>query len=55
MHRTRALLGVRAKEIHVCGGLEAATLVRSLVESCGDDFELIEYNRLKELRYATIQ
>lgn len=50
--RTRALLGLRANEIHVCGGLEALTVVKQLVESCGDDFELVEYKRLSELRIS---
>jgi ATP-dependent RNA helicase SUPV3L1/SUV3 len=44
------VLGLRAKEIHVCGGIEAAELVESLVKSCGDDFELVRYNRLSELK-----
>jgi ATP-dependent RNA helicase SUPV3L1/SUV3 len=61
---TRALLGLRAKEIHVCGGLEAAKVVQALAESVGDDFELIEYKRLSTLQineeslkgdYANIQ
>ncbi len=48
--RTRALLGICATEIHVCGGLEAAQIVRSLSESCGDDFTLIQYERLSSLQ-----
>jgi hypothetical protein len=46
---TKALLGLRAREIHVCGGLEAAEIVKSLVAMTGDDFELIEYKRLSTL------
>jgi ATP-dependent RNA helicase SUPV3L1/SUV3 len=48
--RTRVVLGLRAKEIHVCGGLEAAGIVESLAKSCGDDFELVKYDRLSELK-----
>jgi ATP-dependent RNA helicase SUPV3L1/SUV3 len=38
-----------AREIHVCGGLEALSVVQSLVESCGDDFEVVKYERLSKL------
>eukprot|EP00601_Ochromonadales_sp_CCMP2298_P008991 CAMPEP_0173197620 /NCGR_PEP_ID=MMETSP1141-20130122/16262_1 /TAXON_ID=483371 /ORGANISM="non described non described, Strain CCMP2298" /LENGTH=797 /DNA_ID=CAMNT_0014122381 /DNA_START=155 /DNA_END=2548 /DNA_ORIENTATION=- len=46
---TRALLGLQANEIHLCGGLEAESIVRSLVESAGDEFELKNYERLSTL------
>ena len=46
---TRALLGLRAREIHVCGGLEAYEIVQKLVESTGDEFELVSYERLSQL------
>jgi hypothetical protein len=46
---TRALQGLRAREIHVCGGLEAFNVVKNLVESMGDDFELEKYDRLGAL------
>ena len=49
---TRALLGLRAREIHVCGGLEASTVVENLVTSTGDDYELRKYNRLSTLKIA---
>eukprot|EP01038_Epipyxis_sp_PR26KG_P010534 gene10534-14151_t len=47
---SRALLGLRAKEIHLCGGLEASNIVRSLAESTGDEFELVKYDRLAKLK-----
>lgn len=47
---TRALLGLRAREIHVCGGLEAANVVESLVGSTGDEYELKKYERLSTLK-----
>jgi hypothetical protein len=50
--RTRALLGLRAREIHVCGGLEAEKIVRSLAESAGDEFTLQRYDRLSTLKYV---
>lgn len=46
---TRALQGLRAREIHVCGGLEASSLVQRLVAATGDEFELKEYKRLSTL------
>jgi ATP-dependent RNA helicase SUPV3L1/SUV3 len=46
---TRALLGLRAHEIHVCGGMEAAELVESLCQSTGDEFILRTYERLSPL------
>lgn len=49
---TRALLGVVANEIHVCGGLEAVAVVKRLAESTGDEFELKEYSRLSQLKIA---
>lgn len=49
---TRALLGSRCKEIHVCGGLEAKDLVERIAASCGDDFELRTYERFTELKVA---
>lgn len=50
MFRTRVLLGLRAREIHVCGGMEACEIVRTLMASTGDDFEVINYNRLSTLK-----
>ncbi len=51
---TRALLGLRANEIHVCGGLEAYNIVKSLVDSIGDDFEFKKYDRLSTLNIANV-
>lgn len=42
---TRALLGLPANEVHVCGDLSAVDLVRALAASCGDEFELVTYDR----------
>lgn len=46
---TRALLGLRCKEIHVCGGLEARKIVERIVKACGDEFELHQYDRFSSL------
>lgn len=37
---TRALLGLPANEIHVCGDLSAVALVKQIAAECGDEFEL---------------
>jgi ATP-dependent RNA helicase SUPV3L1/SUV3 len=50
---TKALLGIRCKEIHVCGGSEARDIVRKLADACGDEFELKEYNRFSPLTLSS--
>jgi ATP-dependent RNA helicase SUPV3L1/SUV3 len=50
---TRALLGLRSKEVHVCGGMEAFNLVQKLAADCGDEFVLHEYQRFSPLRTLT--
>lgn len=49
---TRAVLGLCAKEIHLCGGLEAAKIVEKLVAKTGDEFILQRYDRLSTLQIA---
>jgi ATP-dependent RNA helicase SUPV3L1/SUV3 len=49
---TKALLGMRCKEIHVCGGLEAKEIVKKIVKACGDDFEVNTYERFSKLEVA---
>ncbi|GLH11315.1 hypothetical protein R5R35_001449 [Gryllus longicercus] len=46
---TRALLGVMAEEIHVCGEEGAVDLVHSLMSTTGEDVEVHKYKRLTEL------
>ncbi|ETO22856.1 hypothetical protein RFI_14333 [Reticulomyxa filosa] len=47
---TRALLGIRAKELHLCGDESVKQLVGVLAQRCGDDIEFREYKRLCPLR-----
>lgn len=47
---TRALLGVAADEVHVCGEQAAWPLVNSMATSCGDEVEERRYQRLCPLR-----
>jgi hypothetical protein len=46
---TRAVLGLNAREIHVCGGMEALNIVKQLAQNTGDDFEINSYDRLSKL------
>lgn len=47
---TRALHGLPAKELHVCGDGSAAALVEALCRRSGDDFELVRHRRFRPLR-----
>lgn len=47
---TRALLGLNADEIHVCGEAAGVSLVEELCMECIDDFEVVHYNRLTRLK-----
>lgn len=42
---SRALLGVRATEIHVCGAMNSKELLIKILKDCDDDYEIIEYRR----------
>ena len=42
---TRALLGLRCNEIHVCGAMNAKELLIKILDDCEDDYEIKEYHR----------
>jgi ATP-dependent RNA helicase SUPV3L1/SUV3 len=46
---TRALLGLMAEEIHLCGEIGAVELIRQLCLITGEDIEVRKYKRLTEL------
>lgn len=46
---TNAVLGVQAKEVHLCGEESSVALVRELVKSTGDELEIKHYQRLGKL------
>lgn len=46
---TRALLGVMADEIHLCGEVAAIDLVRSIMVTTGEEVEVYKYKRLTDL------
>ncbi|KAL3268936.1 hypothetical protein HHI36_008023 [Cryptolaemus montrouzieri] len=47
---TRALLGIKAEEIHICGEAGTADLLRQLCLTTGEDVEIRNYKRLTELK-----
>lgn len=47
---TRALLGVRAKEVHLCGETRVIPLIRELAASMGDTLHIHHYDRLNPLK-----
>ena len=46
---TQALLGLKAKEVHLCGEERSVPLIRELAASMGDDIEIRTYKRLSPL------
>jgi ATP-dependent RNA helicase SUPV3L1/SUV3 len=42
---TRALLGVKSKEVHICGSLNAKKLIIKIIEDCEENYTLKEYIR----------
>lgn len=42
---TRALLGLKAKEIHVCGATNAKNILLKILDDCGEEYEIKEYKR----------
>ncbi|PRW56167.1 ATP-dependent RNA helicase mitochondrial [Chlorella sorokiniana] len=46
---TRALMGVPANEVHLCGDGSAVPLVRRICEDMGESFTLNEYDRFTKL------
>ena len=47
---TQALLGLRAKELHICGEERTVPLIRDLVGSMGDELKIRTYKRLTPLK-----
>ncbi len=42
---TKALLGIRCGEIHVCGAINSKELLLKIIGDCGDTYEITEYKR----------
>ena len=47
---TQALLGLKAKELHLCGEARAVPLIRELAASMGDKLSIHQYQRLNPLK-----
>lgn len=47
---TQALLGLKAKELHLCGEARAVPLIRELAASMGDKLHIHQYERLNPLK-----
>lgn len=46
---TKTILGIRAKEIHICMSPAAEQAIIHLIELCGDDYEIERYTRKTKL------
>ncbi|MGF7535414.1 helicase-related protein [Bacillus mexicanus] len=42
---TRAVLGLFAKEIHICCSVNAVPILKKIITDCGDEVEVIKHNR----------
>ena len=47
---TRALVNIFSPEVHVCGDPSVLELVKNIVELCGDELEIKNYDRMTELQ-----
>lgn len=50
-HWTRAILGVRAENIHLCTAPESLEILKRIIRDCNDTFEVIEHHRTSELTF----
>lgn len=48
---TRAILGIRAEEIHVCCSGTAEELLKAMIRRCGDSFETVYHERNTALEF----
>lgn len=42
---SRAVLGVRAKEIHICGAMNAKNILIKMLNDCSEEYEIKDYHR----------
>ena len=47
----RAILGIKAREIHLCTAPEATDLLIRLISECLDSYEVINYGRRVPIEY----
>lgn len=48
---TRAILGIRAQEVHVCCSGTAQQLLVRMLERCGDEYEIVRHERNTRLEF----
>ena len=48
---TRAILGIRAEEIHVCCSGTAENLLVRMIRRCGDTYEIVRHERNTKLEF----
>ncbi|MDD6812207.1 MAG: helicase-related protein [Lachnospiraceae bacterium] len=49
---TRAILGIRAEEIHVCASPVAEKLLIQMIKRCGDSYEVVHHERNTALEFV---
>lgn len=49
---TRAILGIRAEEIHVCASPVAEKLLIQMITNCGDTYDLVYHERNTKLEFV---
>lgn len=50
---TRALVGMQAPEIHICGDPSVLELIKEICDLCGDTLEIKKYERMTDLQVQT--
>ena len=50
---TRAVLGLRAEEIHLCMAPEAEDIIVQMIKRCGDQFRVVRHKRNTRLTLET--
>ena len=51
---TRAILGILSPEIHLCGALNAKSLLIQMITECGDEYQCLEYTRNVPLQFESM-
>ena len=49
---TKAILGIRANEVHICMAKSAENIVKTLIEKCGDTYEVFYHERMTPLKFS---
>ena len=52
---TRAILGIRAEEIHVCCSGTAENLLIRMIKRCGDTYDIVRHERNTKLEFIPIR